>query len=343
MKLNVRAPAILIFLLAILIGLTRSENLSAVEKGIKIFNSNPVIASIDSDPVRITDIEDKKINELRHQLFELLDSQLKKEAVVRLGEKYPKYSNKPTVKIKDEQAKAFYQANNLSSRGSYEQFYPMIIQYLEQKADTEFYTSMFSDAVKDGLIVSYLESPNDFLLEVPIGTAFLRGDRNARVMVLEFSDYQCPFCAKVQPTIAELRDQFEGKVIFGYRHAPLPFHREADEAAIAAECSRDQGKFTEYHELLFKSPRNLYISDLKSYAKQVGVKDLKKFNDCLDQETYRSRLEKDQKDATEAGINGAPGFVIGSYNSKLNTVTGEIISGALPITVFINTIEKYLK
>ncbi len=339
---SVRKQAIFVFSSVIFIGLIYSADLFADNENTGIFNSNPIIAKVDSNLIKITDIEGKKINELRHQLYDLLNFQLKKKAVIKLGEKYPEFANKPKVKIKDRQAKAFYQANNLSSRGTYEQLYPMIKQYLEQKADSEFYTSMFNNAVENGLIVSYLKSPNEYLTKAPVRSAFLRGNLNAKVMVLEFSDYQCPFCARVQPTIAELRKRYKGKVVFGYRHTPLPFHREADEAAIAVECARDQGKFMEFHGLLFKRPKNQFNSDLKSYAKQVGLKNLKKFNSCLDQEVYRPRLEMDQKDATEAGINGAPGFIIGLYDPKSKTVTGEIISGAQPQMAFINIIEKYL-
>lgn len=309
----------------------------------KEFATDPVVATVDSVPLRITDIENKMINELRHQLYESLNVRLKKTAINQLGKKYKEFANVPLRKVTDKEAKAFYEANGLSSRGSYEQLYPMIKQYIQQKSEVEIINGMYAKAVKRGLIKSFLEAPNDFLVKVPVDTAFLRGNKKARVIVLEFSDYQCPFCAKIQPTLDQLRRSFTNKVVFGYRHSPLPFHREADEAAIATECARDQGKFVPYHNLMFANPKKQFIDDLKEFAKKVEVKNLNQFNYCLDNEKYRARLQKDQKVASEVGIRGTPGFVIGLYDPKAGIVTGEIISGAQPKNVFEEAIKKYLK
>jgi protein-disulfide isomerase len=218
----------------------------------------------------------------------------------------------------------------------------MLKQYLEQKAEIEYVEELFTKAVKAGLIIPYLEPPRDFLVKVPVETAFLRGNKKARIMFLEFSDYQCPFCSRVQPTITILRNHYENKVVFGYRHSPLPFHREADEAAIAAECARDQGKFVEYHNLLFENPTSQFNTNLKQFAKQLQLKNQGKFEECLDKEVYRPRLERDIEVATLAGIRGTPGFVIGLYNAATGIVSGEIISGAQPQAVFVDAIEKYL-
>ncbi len=201
---------------------------------------------------------------------------------------------------------------------------------------------LYQKAVQQGLIKSYLVEPNEFLVSVPVETAYLRENNKARVLLLEFSDYQCPFCSRVQPTIEKLRNLYQGRVQFGYRHMPLPFHREADEAAIAVECARDQGKFENYHRLLFQNAKEEYVSDLKKYAREVSVKNLKKFDDCLDKEEYRDRLNNDQKVAAEAGIRGAPGFIIGVYDRRTGMVRGEIISGALPLNSFTKAIDKYL-
>ena len=331
--------SLVIFFSFIVVGST----LIAGENKPERFTKNPVIAEIESVPLYLTDIETKQINELRQQLHLSLELRLKKAAIEKLGEKHTKYRQIPEIKISDQDAKAFYEANNLEDRGSYEQLYPMIKQHLKQKAEVETINELYDQAIKEKLVVSFLEPPNEFLTRVPVETAYLRGNKQAKVMLLEFSDYQCPFCARVQPTISMLRTRYEKKVIFGYRHAPLPFHREADEAAIAAECAKDQGKFIEYHNIAFSNPTKLYPKDLKSYAEQLKIKDLDLFNQCLDEEKYRPRIERDLEAADEAGIRGAPGFVVGFYDKKNGFVTGEIISGAQPQSVFIETIEKYLE
>mgnify|MGYP001556060955 CR=1 FL=1 len=343
MKKSVLIKSYLFVGLIFSLGLVLSNNLLAKGQASQHFVSDPVIATINSKPLKITEIENKKINDLRQQLFDLVQVELMKESVRKLGEKYPEYAKEPDIKIKDRDAKAFYLMNNLSSRGPYDKLKTRIVQHLEEKAELQFYSALFQQAVKKGLVVSYLEEPNRYIPQADVGTAYLRGSKDAKVMVLEFSDYQCPYCSRVQSTIAKLREEYKDKVVFGYRHNPLFFHEEADESAIAAECARDQGKFEEYHDLLFTKPQNQLIDDLKSYAEQLGIKDLNKFNSCLDNETYRGRLKQDMRAATKAGVEGAPGFVIGIYDRKTNTVKGEILAGAQQIMVFVATIEKYLK
>ncbi len=343
MNRTILSPALKMTVLLIFVFSISAQLAFAKGKTSEVFVNNPIIGEIDSISIQITDIEDKQINELRHQLYEALLFQLKKNAIRKLAAKYPRYNKKASVNITDREAKAFYEANNLASRGSYEQLYPMIKKHLEQIAEAEKVDQLFQQAVREKLVVSHLEIPNDFLIKVPIETAHVRGNKNARVMLLEFSDYQCPFCARVQPTISMLQIRYEKVVAFGYRHAPLPFHREADEAAIAAECARDQGKFPEFHDLMFKNPTKQYVKDLKAFAKKLRIKNLDQFNRCLDEEKYRTRVERDLEAAAEAGIKGAPGFIVGVFDYKTGIVSGEIISGAQPQNVFISAIEKYLK
>ncbi|MBU3914285.1 DsbA family protein [bacterium] len=303
-------------------------------------SQNPTIATIGLKDLSLQEIEDKEINELRVKLYDLLNHKLISTTIKKLAKSNPKYAKKPTLDIKDKDIKEFYTSNNV--RGDYVALYPRIKQHLEQQILDKHDELLYQEALREGIVKSYLMEPNDFLVSVPVETAYLRGDNRARVFLMEFSDYQCPFCSRVQPTIDQLRTMYEGRVQFGYRHMPLPFHQEADEAAIAVECARDQEKFETYHHLLFQNQNNQHISDLKEYATKADIKDLKRFNDCLDKETYRDRVNNDQKAASEAGVSGAPGFVIGLYDRRSGLVRGEIVSGAMPLSSFTKTIDKYL-
>ncbi len=309
----------------------------------RLFTSNPIIAKVGSTVFTIEDIEDKQINDLRAQLHEQLTKQLRVLALANLAKKYPEYGKKPKINISEGAKKKFYKDQQLSKRGTYESLAQQIGAYLKMLAISEHNDKLYQRAINEGLIVSYLEKPNGFLVRVPIETAYLWGSKKESVMVLEFSDYQCPFCSRVQPTLTKLRKAFKGRVIFGYRHSPLSFHREADEAAIAVECARDQGGFDAYHKILFGNTRNLNIADLKKYAKQAQLKDTNRFNSCLDTEKYRKRLNNDLKASSAAGIRGTPGFVIGKYDRKRGVVVGEILSGAQPEHAFSAAIAKYLK
>ena len=175
-----------------------------------------------------------------------------------------------------------------------------------------------------------------------IKTGYLRGNKKASVILLEFSDYQCPFCGRVQPTISRLINDYKDRVAFGYRHFPLSFHKEADEAAIAAECAREQDKFLELHLLLYIRQKAQTSSDLKNYAREIKVRSPEKFDKCLDSEKFRGLVEQDIKDGSKLGITGTPGFLIGAFNPKTGEIKGEVLSGAQPYNVFKKTLDKYL-
>jgi protein-disulfide isomerase len=161
-------------------------------------------------------------------------------------------------------------------------------------------------------------------------------------MLLEFSDFQCPYCKKVQPALQQLVKKYSDRVAFGYRHYPLAFHQEADESAIAAECAREQGKFIEMHASLYEQQSNQSIESLKKIAKKIGVKDLPKFNSCLTSDKYRKLLERDMEVAQSVGINGTPAFVLGEFDSEKGIIKGEILTGAQPIDVIEAAINRYL-
>lgn len=306
-------------------------------------NEETVIAEIQGESLRVKDVEDKKINDLRKRLYAALSQKIKLRAIKELAKTHKEFQVNPIIKISDKKIRDFYKLNKITSRGSFEEFAPRIRQYMEAQQRSAYVEAQFQRAVLKGLVKPLLHEPKDLLLEVPVETAYIFGKDNLKVMLLEFSDYQCPFCFRVQGTLNELREQYRDRVTFGYRHLPLPFHTEADEAAIAVECVRDQGKFEEYHKVLFKNQKKQFNQDLKKYAKSVAVADQKKFEQCLDSEQYRSRVVHDIEVASSFGMNGTPSFAIGVYDSKNKVIRGEILSGALPKDVFISTIEKHLK
>lgn len=304
---------------------------------------NPVIGQIGNKLIAVQDVENKQINELRAELYKQLKSKLQLLALQNLARTNPAYRLDYQPSITDTDARDFYFKNNLQNRGTLEALLPRIKTLLQMKAISKYYDQLFQKALKEGLVVSYLQKPNEFLIKVPVETAHLWGGKRESVMVLEFSDYQCPFCSRVQSTIKTLRKKYRDQVVFGYRHSPLAFHKEADEAAIAAECARDQGRFKAYHDILFNNYRTIHPSMFEGFAREAGISDLKRFNNCVKAETHRDRIIKDQKTARKVGIQGTPAFVIGKYDRQAGVVIGEIISGAQPDSAFIELIDKYLK
>jgi protein-disulfide isomerase len=162
------------------------------------------------------------------------------------------------------------------------------------------------------------------------------GSEDAPITIIEFADYQCPFCSKVSSLLRDVLGKKKDKVKLVVRDFPLPFHKNARMAAEAAECADEQEKFWHYNELLFNNQQSLAIENLKDYAKAIGL-NTEKFNQCLDSKKQRSEVEKDAADAKLAGINSTPSiFINGYYISGMPTlayleeVIADIEKGQIP-------------
>ena len=161
-----------------------------------------------------------------------------------------------------------------------------------------------------------------------------KGDADAPVIIIEFSDYECPFCARFyRDTLPQIEEQYikTGKVKFVYRDFPLSFHQQAQKAAEAAECAGEQGKYFDMHDLLFESGVSGGVAAFKGYAAEIGL-DTDDFDSCLDSGEQAAEVKADMRDGTAAGIRGTPGFI----------VNGQLVSGAQPFSVFQQIIEAEL-
>ncbi len=132
-----------------------------------------------------------------------------------------------------------------------------------------------------------------------------RGPATAPVTVVLFSDFQCPFCSRVEPTLKQLRDQYPSDVRVVWKHQPLPFHPNAMPAAIASEAAREQGKFWEMHDLMFQNQGQLSPAQYEAWAKQIGL-DGKRFQASLASPTGKARVEEDSRLGNQVGANGTP-------------------------------------
>jgi protein-disulfide isomerase len=162
----------------------------------------------------------------------------------------------------------------------------------------------------------------------------VKGDKNAPVTIVEFSDYECPFCGKFySQTLPQIEEKYikTGKVKLIYRDYPLGFHAQAQKAAEAAECAGEQGKYYEMHNLLFEKGVAGGVSSFKAYAKEIKL-DTAKFDQCLDSGKMSSEVQKDAADGGKYGVQGTPAFFI----------NGKLLSGAQPYSVFQQAIEAEL-
>ena len=173
------------------------------------------------------------------------------------------------------------------------------------------------------------------VVQVSVDDDPVKGDKNAPVTIIEFSDFQCPFCGRFYAeTLGQIEEKYikTGKVRFVYRDFPLTsIHPMAQKAAEAAECADEQEKFWEYHNTIFDNQQSLSLDNLKLWAANLGL-DTNKFNDCLESNKYADEVNKDANDAVAAGGQGTPFFVI----------NGRPLSGAQPFAAFQAAIESSL-
>ena len=160
----------------------------------------------------------------------------------------------------------------------------------------------------------------------------IRGNPDAKITMIEYSDFECPFCQRHAPTLQQVLDQYGDDVRLVYRHFPLSsIHPQAQIAAEASECAGEQGKFWEYHDLLFANQSALQATNLKSYAGQLGLNQ-GQFDDCLDSQKYAAKVNQQTAEAQAAGITGTPGTF----------VDAELVRGAYPLSAFTQIIDAKL-
>jgi protein-disulfide isomerase len=160
-----------------------------------------------------------------------------------------------------------------------------------------------------------------------------KGPATAPITIVEFSDYECPFCVKAEPTVKEVMAAYPGKIRLVYRDYPLPMHSKAPKAAEAAHCAGDQGKYWEMHDKLFAQNGKLDVPDLKAAAREVQGIDGGKFDQCLDSGAKAKEVEANKKAGDDAGVSGTPAFF----------VNGRLLSGAQPPEAFKALIDEELK
>ena len=170
-----------------------------------------------------------------------------------------------------------------------------------------------------------------YRVPVDVEGAPTRGNPKAPVTIVEFSDFQCPFCVRARPTVKRVREAYGDRVRFVFRHYPLDFHPLAQKAGEAAACAGDQGRFWEMHDRLWDNPQKLEVADLKAHAQALGL-DTERFSSCLDSGRHEGVVERDLRAGQGYGVSGTPAFF----------VNGRPISGAQPFEAFQQVIDDEL-
>lgn len=142
--------------------------------------------------------------------------------------------------------------------------------------------------------------------EITLKETPVRGPEDAKVTLVEYADFECPYCQQVQPVLEKLEAEYKGRLAFAYKDVPLPMHSHAQKAAEASHCAGEQGKYWEYHDRLYLT-RQLELGELKEHARTLKL-DGEKFDKCLDTAKYMDQVRKSLAEGQRLGIEGTPSF-----------------------------------
>lgn len=224
---------------------------------------------------------------------------------------------------------AWYKANPQRVQGAtIEQVREPIRNLLTQERTQEL-RRVYLDSLRAKLTIAVTLDPP----RVQVDTAGrpTRGPKSAPIEIVEFSDFQCPFCLSAFPTVQRILQTYGDRVRFTYRHYPLPNHPDARPAAEASACAADQDKFWEYHDRLFANQGKLALGDLKRHAADLGL-NATAFSECMESHKFARQVDEDLEAGNRVGVNGTPAFFI----------NGRILGGAQPFDAFKRVIDEEL-
>jgi protein-disulfide isomerase len=312
---------------------------------------NDVVATVGSTSITLADVDAKALQQpasnfgsakLSQALYEARRSALEELVAAKLIEAEAKaqkvdaaalVEKEITGKIaavNDAEVATWYQTNQSRLQGApLEQVRGPIRNYLTQER-TETARQQYIDSLRAKTPVRItLDPPRQM---VAAGDSPAKGPANAPVEMIEFSEFQCPFCLRVNPTLQQVMSTYGDRVRWVHRHYPLPNHPNAQPAAEASACAAEQGKFWPYYDRLFANQSRLSVADLKEHAVAIGV-DAARFNACLDTHKLKKVVDEDIRAGAEAGVSGTPAFFI----------NGRMLSGAQPFSEFKRIIDEELE
>ncbi|HWO00884.1 MAG TPA: thioredoxin domain-containing protein [Blastocatellia bacterium] len=295
-----------------------------------------VLATVDGQRITSGDVEESlapALFNLQEQIYELRKKQLdaKINDVLLEQEANKRGTTAPLLfdaevtqklhKVTDEEIQTFYQDNKERLGRPLYQVRSQVVEYLQGLAETEA-TAAYADQLRKAAKVQvFLKTPDPPLLKIAIDDQPWTGAANARVTIVEFTDYECPSCGRTAPVLEELIKEYGDRVKLVVRDFPLEMHAHAFKAALAAEAARAQGKYWEYAGLLFKNQKALEVDKLKEYATQVGL-DRPTFDQALDSEKYKDNVQRDLHDGELVGVDSTPTVFINGRRVRDKTTEG---------------------
>jgi protein-disulfide isomerase len=302
---------------------------TALPAGVPVLKDEDVVATVKGQPVLAKEFLGKvRAQEIKaqaeyiqkvHQAYDMALKQLvmdrifaeaaKKEGHAE-AEDYLKAQVEKRKKPADDKAlREMYAKLVPGGDPPFEQVKQQVATLQEKQQVQETLGAIMDEALQVNQVTWLLPPPVLPKLEVPVGDGAVLGPADAKVTIVEFSDFECPYCSQVVEPLHAVVKQYPGKVRLVFRHFPLSFHKSARKAALASACAQEQDKFWPYHDQLFKNQHSLDDKALKTYARVVGL-DGERFDKCLAADAYAARIDADMEAAREVGVEGTPSLYI---------------------------------
>lgn len=269
----------------------------------------------------------------KQALADLITKELTKQAAKQAGMTVPEYMKKMVdekiIPPSEKEIRAVYDARKGADAMPFDKVKDKISEYLINNQRRQLEGRLIAKLREENEVKVYLEAPR---IDIDIAGAPRKGSDSAPITIVDFSDYECGFSKRARESVNEVLGTYGNKVLYVFKDYPLSFHRNATRAAEAAHCAGDQGKYFEYHDILFKNQNSLSLDDLKEYARKLKL-DMKKFNKCLTTSKYAKRVQDSLAEGSAAGVSGTPAFFI----------NGIMLSGAQPFSSFKEIIDAELE
>ncbi len=274
-----------------------------------------------------------KMDRLNKLLVDKLIGAEAKKAGLATEDYISKKVTKGEIKVSDKDFKKFVADKRIPESQINPQIKDRIMAYLQTQKKQDQLQEYIAKLTRSSPVEVYFSKPK-MSVSVEVGESPVMGGAKAPVTIVEFSDFQCPFCSRGADVVTEIKKKYGSKVRVAFKHFPLPMHREAKPASEASMCVNEQSsdKFWKYHDLVFKNQDKLDNASLEKYAKDVGA-DVKKFNECFSAGKFKDMVQKDLEYGEKIGVKSTPTFF----------VNGQLVAGAVPIESFSEIIDEELE
>ena len=284
-----------------------------------------------------------ELYEAEMKVYEIKMNRLRAEVLKRLMESDSAYKGNSEdfldkviagkMTVSDKRIMAFAKERNIPKENLNEQFKGRIKEFLMREEKAKKIDEWMGKKTSKTPVLVYLQKPKRPVANVNVGNAASYGSADAKVTIVEFSDFQCPFCSKGAAVLAEIKKKYGKKVRVAFKNYPLPFHSHAKIAAMAGLCANEQSseKFWKMHDEMFAHQDKLMEAGLIAAAAKVGL-DGAKFKTCLKSKKFEKQVEAEMKEGQAIGVKSTPTFF----------VNGMLVSGAQPLAVFSELIDEEL-